>query len=374
MIRVLFIARYRDATMRRKIDYLAREPDIELCYVTPAQWQDDLLRVAQPSEEGVFRQLAIPIIGKPADPHRALFRTIDFAMRSFKPHIIHAEEEPDSLSALQIAWARHLFAPGARLYLHTWQNVDRPKSLAVRWVMRQTLTAANLVFCANQEAAALLRRYGFGCPLPTVPAVGVDTEVFTLCPPRQCLAADAPLLGYVGRFVPEKGIDILIQAFAILHQTTIPFARLRLIGAGPQQSLLATQAAELGIADAVEFVAPMPPAQIAQAMCALDVLILPSRTTPVWKEQLGRVLLEAMACGIPVIGSDSGAIPEVIGDAGLVFSEGNAVELAHRIEQVLTDPELHQQCSQRGIERAHEHYSQQVLATKTVAFYRQMLP
>lgn len=372
MTRVLFIARYRDATMRRKIDYLAGEQDIEICYVTPAQWQDDLLRVAQTNEDGAFRQVAIPLT-KPSDPHRALFRTIDFTIRSFKPQIIHAEEEPDSLSTLQIVWARRLFAPDARLCLHTWQNVDRPKSLAVRWVMRQTLAAADLVFCANQEAAALLRRYGVSCPLPVVPALGVDTESFTPCPSLQRLDSDAPVLGYVGRFSPEKGIDILIQAFAILRQTTLPYARLRLIGAGPQQSLLAAQAAQLGIADAVEFVAPMPPGRIAQAMCAFDVLILPSRTTPVWKEQLGRVLLEAMACGVPVIGSDSGAIPEVIGDAGLIFPEGDAVELAQRVEQVLTDPELHQQCSRRGIVRVREYYSQRVLATKTAAFYRQML-
>ncbi len=372
MTRVLFIARYRDATMRRKIDYLAREQDIEICYVTPAHWQDDFLRVTQTNEEGTFRQIAISLT-KPSDPHRALFRTIDFTIRRFKPQIIHAEEEPDSLSALQIVWARRLFAPGARLCLHTWQNVDRPKSLAVRWVMRQTLAAADLVFCANLDAVALLRHYGFDRPLPTIPAIGVDTEVFTVCSPHQNSASDAPLLGYVGRFIPEKGIDILIQALAILRRTAIPFARLRLIGAGPQQNELAIQAAELGIAEAVEFVAPLPPTQIAQAMCAFDVLILPSRTTSVWKEQLGRVLLEAMACGVPVIGSDSGAIPEVIGDAGLIFPEGDAVELAHRVEQILTDPELHQQCSRRGIERVQEHYSQRVLATKTVAIYRQML-
>ena len=63
----------------------------------------------------------------------------------------------------------------------------------------------------------------------------------------------------------------------------------------------------------------IPSDQVAVEMRKLHALVLPSRTTPRWKEQFGRVLIEAMACGVPPVGSDSGEIPHVIDDAGLVF-------------------------------------------------------
>ena len=239
--------------------------------------------------------------------------------------------------------------------------------------MSRTLAAADLVFCANQEAAAILHRHGFTRPLPVLPAVGVDTEVFGPCPQRQHQATDAPVFGYVGRFVAEKGIDTLLHAFAKLRQTTMPQARLRLIGNGPQRSSLKLLATELDIADGVEFVAPMPPAQIAREMCNLDILILPSRTTSVWKEQLGRVLLEAMACGVPVVGSDSGAIPEVIGDAGCIFPEGDVAALATILGELATDPAFCADLSERGRQRVEARYSQRHLAEQTMAIYQQLL-
>jgi len=371
MTRILFIARYRDPTMQRKVDYLAQKPGLELLFVKPARWQDELLAVQQENTRGRYRQLALAMHGNPADPHRATYHTLDFAMRTFQPQIIHAEEEPDSLSALQIVGARRLFAPRAKLILHTWQNIDRPKTLPVRWVMERTLAAADLVFCANQEAVPILRRHGFRGSLPVLPAVGVDTEVFVPCTGRQPLTTDAPRIGYVGRFVPEKGLDTLLYAFASLHQQA-PGARLRLIGDGVQRETLRALAVALGVAATTEFVAPMPPAQIAQALCALDILVLPSRTTPVWKEQLGRVLLEAMACGVPVIGANSGAIPEVIGNAGMIFPEGDAASLGAQLGDLVRSPALGLALRQLGLQRIADHYSQRHLAEQITASYRQL--
>lgn len=372
-MRVLLIARYRDATMQRKVDYLAQAQDVDLCHILPSHWRDDLLDVRQVSAQNRYLQRVAPMVGKPSDPHRAFYRTLTFHMRQFRPDIVHAEEEPDSLSALQIAWARRLFAPKARLLLHTWQNLDRPKSWAVRWVTDRTLAAADLVFCANQEAAALLRRRGFERPLPIIPSIGVDTEVFIPCPTQQPDAGQSPIIGYVGRFVPEKGIETLLHAFAELRRTELPHARLRLIGDGPQRTSLIDLTLTLGIQQSVEFRTPLPPVEIATAMCDFSVLVLPSRTTAVWKEQLGRVLLEAMACGVPVIGSDSGAIPEVIGDAGLIVPEGDAVALAAAIVQLFASPELRNDLGKRGRIRVETHYSQRHLANQTLAVYRQVV-
>ena len=117
----------------------------------------------------------------------------------------------------------------------------------------------------------------------------------------------------------------------------------------------------------------LPPAQLATALQALAVLVLPSHTQPRWKEQFGRVLTEAMACGVPVIGSSSGAIPEVIGDAGLVFPEGDAAALAAALERLRIDPALHAALAAAGLARVRAHYTQDVIATRTAAFYRALL-
>jgi glycosyltransferase involved in cell wall biosynthesis len=108
-------------------------------------------------------------------------------------------------------------------------------------------------------------------------------------------------------------------------------------------------------------------------MNAIDVLVLPSRTTPRWKEQFGRVLIEAQSCATPVIGSDSGAIAEVIGDAGIVFPEGNAPAIAHAIEQLQADPQRRERLGQLGRKRVLEQFTWQRVANRMRDVYRKVL-
>ncbi|MCC7359400.1 MAG: glycosyltransferase [Anaerolineales bacterium] len=367
-LRVLFIARYRDATMRRKVELLAAEPDLTVWHICPAHWQDELLDVR--TQSGVVNgvpQTALPMLGRPTDPHRALYRTLTFGLRRFRPDLIHAEEEPESLAALQLALARRLFAPRARLVLNTWQNLARPTRWYVRAVRAQTLRAADAVLCANAEAAALLRQPGYPRPAPVLPAIGVDTRVFQ--PAAAPSERAAFVVGYAGRLAPEKGLDLLLAAVAQLPSAGPP-VELRLMGGGPQRAELEAQAAALGLAGRVSFIAALPPSALAPALQALDALVLPSRTRPHWKEQFGRVLTEAMACGVPVVGSSSGAIPEVIGDAGLVFPEGDAPALAAALERLRADPAARAALAASGLARVRAHYTQDVIAARTAAFYR----
>jgi glycosyltransferase involved in cell wall biosynthesis len=104
----------------------------------------------------------------------------------------------------------------------------------------------------------------------------------------------------------------------------------------------------------------------------LDVLVVPSRALPNWKEQFGRVLVEAMACGVPVIGSDSGEIPNVIADAGLVFPENDVAGLRSHLLELQQRPELRRELSQRGRQRVLDHYTQAQIAAQTVRVYREV--
>jgi glycosyltransferase involved in cell wall biosynthesis len=149
--------------------------------------------------------------------------------------------------------------------------------------------------------------------------------------------------------------------------------RLRLAGAGPLREALAGRSAALGLAARVSLEAHIPSGEMPRFYNGLHALVLPSRSAPNWKEQFGRVLIEAMACGVPVVGSDSGEIPHVIGDAGLVCPEGDAPALREALERLQTAPALRRELGERGRRRVEAQYTQARIAAATVEVYREML-
>ena len=367
MIRVLYIARYHTPSMERKIALVAAQPDLAVWLVRPSVWQDEYgKRPVQTVAEG-YRMVAVPLLGQANEPHRAIYRTLTFAMRAARPHLIHAEEEPDSLAALQIALARRLFAPQAKLILHTWQNINRRKSWYVWWVTRAALRSADSILCANREAVSVLVQMGYDNPTAVIPPQGVDTQIFR--PPPYRLPSESFTIVYAGRLVKEKGISTLIEAIRLLASG----ARLQLVGEGPYRAEAQALAHAARAHDQIRFAPPVSAEGMAHVLAQADVVVLPSQTTPVWKEQFGRILIEAMACRVPVIGSDSGAIPEVIGEAGLVFPEGDATALADCLRRLVESPDLRRDLAERGYARVMQHYTQERIAEQTVDFYRRLL-
>jgi len=367
-MRILYIARYRNATMERKIKLMAQYTDVEIWLLRPSYWKDTYIAKKLPVLANTnYNTLAVPLIGKPTDPHRTIYGTLSFHLRRIQPHLVHAEEEPDSLAALQIATAHRILAPRALLVLHTWQNINRPKAKFVWWVTRKTLDSADAILGTTAEAIQILRELGYKGVTAAIPQEGVNLEVFR--PRPEAPPSEPFVMCYAGRLAPEKDIDLLLRTLKRLPSE----ANLMLIGEGPHRESLENLANELGLADRVKFVGAAMPADMPALLHQSGALVLPSRTTPKWKEQFGRVLIEAMACGIPVVGSDSGAIPEVIGDAGLVFPERDARALAHCLKRLIESPILRQQLSQRGVARVTHLYSQEHIAAQTVHFYRHLL-
>jgi glycosyltransferase involved in cell wall biosynthesis len=168
--------------------------------------------------------------------------------------------------------------------------------------------------------------------------------------------------------VPEKGVDLLIRATAQLHGVW----HLTLAGEGPEKEKLASLAKKLGVQEQISFHGWVPAKQMPAYLGQLDVLVLPSRTLPNWKEQFGRVLIEAMACQVAVIGSDSGEIPHVIGDAGLVFPEEDIDTLCTQLIR-LQDPDTRLALGHAGRHRILTNYTQAQIAAQTVEVYREML-
>ncbi|MGC8839818.1 MAG: glycosyltransferase, partial [Anaerolineae bacterium] len=165
-------------------------------------------------------------------------------------------------------------------------------------------------------------------------------------------------IGYAGRLVEQKGLRVLVEALAGLGGEW----RLMLCGTGPLKAELQAQLRSLGLAGRVRFQDHVPSEEMSRYLREMDVLVLPSLTRPNWKEQFGRVLIEAMACGVPVIGSDSGEIPHVIGDAGLIFPEGDARALRSLLARLQEEPALRRELAAKGRARVLAHYTQTRIA------------
>jgi glycosyltransferase involved in cell wall biosynthesis len=211
------------------------------------------------------------------------------------------------------------------------------------------------------------RQKGYAGSLAVIPQFGVDPEIFY--PPDASHDADGLHIAYVGRLVPEKGVDVLLQALVGLKGEW----RVTIQGSGPEEVRLRSLVVDYGLTERVAFRPLIPSTEMPAFYRTLDALVLPSRTQSNWTEQFGRVLVEAMACGVVAVGSDAGEIPHVVGDAGLIFSENDAGALHATLDRLIDAPALRRELSARGRARVLAQFTQQQVAQETVAVYREML-
>lgn len=348
-----------------KLELIGRTAGIDLTVIVPPGWREaggDLL--LERSHTDGYRLLVEPIRFN-GRHHLHYYPHLGRRLRELRPDIVHMDEEPYSL----VTWLgmRQARALGARTLFFSWQNIYRRYPPPFRQLERQTLAWADHGIMGNAAAEEVWRRKGYRGPSTILPQFGVSLELFA---PRSPFAATAPfVIGSASRRLnPEKGVDLILEAAARLPGGW----QVRVAGDGPDRPRLETLARRLGIAERVAFVGKVGSEAVADFLRGLDVLVLPSRTLPTWKEQFGRVLIEAMACGVPVIGSDSGEIPHVIGDAGLIFPEGDADALHTHLLGLAADPQQRAELGRRGRDRVVDRYTQDQIAARTAAVYRSL--
>jgi glycosyltransferase involved in cell wall biosynthesis len=227
-----------------------------------------------------------------------------------------------------------------------------------RWVLR----SAKAAVAGNTEAKAVLERHGFPKAVTVLPQLGVDTSVFH---PESARVEPGVVVGYVGRLVEQKGLLVLLEAFARLS----PEIRLSVVGNGPLRNEFLRRARALGVEGRLDLHEGVAHHEVPRYLRGMTVLVLPSLTTPQWKEQFGHVLVEAMASGVPVIGSESGAIPEVIGDAGIIVPEGNVEALAEVLRKLISAPAKRTDLAVRGRVRVLAEYTNDSVARCLAAFW-----
>src|SRR5262245_17380024 len=287
--------------------------------------------------------------------------------------LVHCWEEPYILSGGQIA----LWAPRSAVLVYaTFQNIAKQYPPPFRWIEKFALARATgwvafgrTVYEAQSQKRCYEQRQRRIIPL------GVDLERFRPDPKaretvRLELGWDTPgppVVGYLGRFVPEKGLNILMTA---LEQTRAPWRAL-FVGGGPMELSLRDWASRWG--GAVRIVTGVKHDQVPTYLNAMDLLCAPSQTTPGWREQLGRMLIEAFACGVPVVASDSGEIPHVVADAGVIAAEQDATAWSRALSELLDNSSRRAEFADRGMERARISFAWPIVARRHLDFFSELL-
>jgi glycosyltransferase involved in cell wall biosynthesis len=295
----------------------------------------------------------------PGHHHFHVYRGLRRALQRAAPELLYIDQEPWTVSTAQAAWLAARFS--CPVVCFTWQNLMKHYPPPFTALERSVHRRATMIIAGNAEAAEVLRRRGYRGLVRAIPQFGVDSDLFRPGPSTRAelgLPTEGVVIGFIGRLVAEKGIDTAVRAIA-----RVPRVHLALVGVGPLEKPLRALAIELAVVDRLHFLGGYPSDQIPKVLRGLDGLILPSRTTRRWKEQFGRVLIEAMAAEVPVIGSNSGEIPTVIGDAGLVFEEGHVDDCARAI-RVLLDADSRRGLALRGAARVRACYDQTVIAQR----------
>jgi glycosyltransferase involved in cell wall biosynthesis len=347
-------------TAWRERERLLRTKGADLTLVTAAQWEEGGSMVPFTADGDGF---VVPIRTVGHHPNlfvyrpRALWRTLG----SVPWDLIDMHEEPFGLAVAEVLLLCRLRSLRIPFVVSSAQNIDKRYPPPFRWFERWSLRRASGAYTCNVEAGAILRRKGLLGALVLLP-LGVDVDRFQPVgdtPPSEHLR-----VGFVGRLIPHKGVDVLLDAVA--HDARMS---VEIFGAGPESDRLAASAVRLGITDRVTFHGHVEEEAIPDTYRHFDVLAVPSVPMPGWLEQFGRVVVEAQASGIPVVASASGALPDVVGEEGLLVPPNDPQALHAALSRLLDEPGLWERLRAAGIAGA-DRYSWERVAETQLALYR----
>lgn len=370
-----------------KLRILAQlEPGIEVTVIVPRRWQpggvqNKIIETEQWQDQS-FR--VIPISNY-SQNHQGLLtfgKDIISLLKEFKPQIIQVEQGSRALAYAQMITLNKILGLKAKNIFFTWWNLPYKLKFPISLLEDYNISNSDGIIAGNQDGAEILRQHGYSGSIKIMPQLGVDETLFK--PQSQPKLAEKMgikpndfVVGFVGRFVEEKGLLTLLQALSGLPEYHWKWL---LLGRGGLQQTLIERATEAGIQERLIFVESVPHEDVFKYINLMSTLVLPSETSynfktltaAGWKEQFGHVLIEAMACKVPVIGSNSGEIPNVIEDAGLVFPEGDVLALQNCLRSLMQQP-FRSKLGDLGYERVMKHYTNKALAREQLNFYQELL-
>ncbi len=353
-----------EAARRSAYRELAHMDGCEVHLLVPSAWQEQgSVTTAEPEPDPMlhlhtsrttfgFRQ------------HRVLYSSLRSLLHKLKPDILYIDTEPENYTAVQCRLAIDAVSPQTHLALVSSRNLDYrsigfPYKFAFthRWCdALARRRPADIMFVRPLSTMYMLEGYARSVVHLPHP---VDCAMFSPETPATLPAVDGVfVVGYVGRLVESKGVQLLIRSLVRLPENVHAL----IVGKGPFRRDLEKLSKVLGVAGRVRFEPSVPYRSVAGFMRSMQLLVLPSLPATHWVEQFGRVLVESMACGTPVIGSRSGQIPEILGAEGVLVEPGDEDALVYAIDDLLCHPSRCVALGSAGRGRALQHFSAGVVA------------
>jgi glycosyltransferase involved in cell wall biosynthesis len=366
-VRALVVSHlYADPANRAKLRSLAGLGP-SLAVAVPERWSSGY-GTEEPTalnEDSGIKLVPIPVRGRASQPERLTWNANALArlVTDFRPDVVHIEEEPwTQVAALALRLARR---SDIQSVVSTAESVTQPHTIGERLRRERSLRLATGVMASNKLALALATKRRPTAPRLALPQLGVTPPPAKPREPQPNLA-----IAFVGRLVPERGLDLLFRACVGLAGKWT----LSVIGTGPSQEELEQLAQRLGIAARISWLGALPRQVVDEMWAKLDCLVLPSRTTERWVMAVGRAALHAMAHGVAVVGTSSGALPELLGDAGRIVPEEDASALAAILQELCADRSECERLGSVGRRRALEEFSDDAIARKVLTFWRTLMP
>jgi L-malate glycosyltransferase len=376
-MKILYIGHtYTIHANQAKIAALARLKDVEVTLVTPERWKGPLYdhKTDPYKSEGTERVAHHILKSVFAGKESAyFFRDKIFSIiANLQPDILHVEQGAYAMSYAQALLGTRKFSPETRTTFFTWWNLPY-RLTGIRSILEDfNLQHSSCAIAGNNDGRGILICRGFDKPINVIPQLGVDPSVFNVARDedmRARLGLKKFVLGYVGRVTKEKGVLDIMDAIASMQAKQE--LQLYVVGDGPALEEMKARAAKDGI-DLIHHSA-VRNEEIPKHLAQLDTLVLPSRTSEEWVEQFGHILIEAMAAGVPVLGSSSGEIPHVIQHAGRIFPEGNVEALSKLLDDFVRYPRIREQLKELGYERVQAEFTHDRIAERQLAVYDWMM-
>ena len=362
---------------QKRMCEVAKYSDIELTLVVPRHWSqfNKKVNLEKDSDQNYRIISKQPITwGFRKNSLRNVthfYPNIKEILKNLEPDIIELWEEPFSLVATHtIFWAKRLRSLGQIIFFSA-QNIHKRYPLPFSFFEKYTHKNAHFAFLMNDEVARIVRKKGYNKEFRVLP-LGVDAGIFCkkdVSSLKKNLRLRNFVIGFIGKISKEKGILDLIEAVSKINRKI----QLLIIGNGDLKEEVEHLVKLLGLQQRTILIDAISHSQVPDYLNCMDLLVVPSITMPHWKEQFGRMIVEGMACEVPVIGSDSGEIPTTIGKGGLIFKEKDITDLKEKIETLIKSRKLRTTLAKNARKRVSENFTWKAIAEKQYQVYKELM-
>lgn len=294
-------------------------------------------------------------------------------------NVLHSADTHHIFS-LQAARAKKKF--GNKLVLTVWENIpfQDEKRRVLQIISQEVIDSADIFLPVTQRSKEMLLLEGVPEKKIIIIPQSVDLKVFkpreknrTLLAKLGCKQDEAIIL-FVGRLHRTKGIDFLLHALKrLIQDNTVEVSpKLIIIGTGEEEKSLRRQSERLDISRNIIWLSKINHGDLSDYYSVADIFVLPSIPVEEWQEQFGMVLVEAMACGKPVITTCSGSIPDVVGDAGILVQPADFYSIYQALKQLISTPGIMAYYGIKARKRAEIMFDPSTVAEKTAEVYRQL--